>query len=189
MPCRRSRAPRERRPPAGGTAGRPGAVTGAYPAVAHPVPTGGPGGPTGREDAGRRAESRAALSEPAGGRSGRRAARLGELLTGPALRVRARELPARLDSDGRDLRGTLRAWISAGGNAERAAQLLGVHAQTVHEHVRSAEPVLERRPLATGSDLYEVVPAHVAAGDLRRPDLHGPADRAESGHPDSPVHD
>ncbi|MFH9553095.1 helix-turn-helix domain-containing protein [Streptomyces sp. NPDC017435] len=107
----------------------------------------------------------------------------------PALRVRARELPARLDSDGRDLRGTLRAWISAGGNAERAAQPLGVHAQTVREHVRSAEPSSNARPLAAGSDPYEVVPAHVAAGDLHRTDLRGPAHRAESGHPDSRVHD
>ncbi|MEU5764826.1 PucR family transcriptional regulator [Streptomyces asoensis] len=117
-----------------------------------------------------------------------RPARLGELLTGPGLRAWARELLARLDSDGRDLRGTLRAWISAGGNAERAAQLLGVHAQTVREHVRSAEPVLERQLLAAGSDLYEVVLAHVAAGDLDQPDLHGPARRTESGHPDPPVH-
>lgn len=188
MPCRRSRAPRERRPPAGGN-GRP-------PRCRHRgLPGRGASRADGRPGRADRAGRRRAAArvpthpEPAGGRSGRRAARLGELLTGPALRVRARELPARLDSDGRDLRGTLRAWISAGGNAERAAQLLGVHAQTVREHVRSAEPVLERRLLAAGSDLYEVVPAHVAAGDLRRPDLRGPAHRAESGHPDSPVHD
>ncbi|KQX64973.1 MULTISPECIES: helix-turn-helix domain-containing protein [unclassified Streptomyces] len=115
-------------------------------------------------------------------------ARLGELLGGPALRVWAQDLLARLDSDGRDLRGTLRAWIAAGGNAERAAHLLGVHAQTVREHVRSAEPVLERQLLAAGSDLYEVVLAHVAAGDLDQPDLHESAPWTESGHPDSPVH-
>lgn len=98
--------------------------------------------------------------------------RLGDLLTGPALRTWAHGLLARLDSDGRDLRGTLRAWITAGGNAERAAQLLGVHAQTVREHVRGAEPVLERRLLAAGSDLYEVVLAHLASGALDPPDLH-----------------
>lgn len=181
-------------PPVAGSAGAPPAGRRERPAA--PVPSPGPPRPwripcrraarAGRRRAAARVPSH---PEPAGGRSGRRAARHGELLTGPALRVRARELPARLDSDGRDLRGTLRAWISAGGNAERAAQLLGVHAQTVREHVRSAEPVLERRLLTAGSDLYEVVPAHVAAGDLRRPDLRGPAHRAESGHPDSPVHD
>ncbi|MCX4767621.1 helix-turn-helix domain-containing protein [Streptomyces sp. NBC_01275] len=116
-------------------------------------------------------------------------ARLGDLLTGPALHAWAQDLLARLDTDGRDLRRTLRAWIAAGGNAERAAHLVGVHAQTVREHVRSAEPVLERQLLASGSDLYEVVLAHLAIRELDRPDL--PADRtpeAETGHPDAPVH-
>ncbi|MDF2264578.1 helix-turn-helix domain-containing protein [Streptomyces coacervatus] len=110
--------------------------------------------------------------------------RLGELLAGPALRTWATDLLARLDADARDLRRTLRTWIAAGGNAERAAQLLGVHAQTVREHVRSAEPVLERQLLAAGSDLYEVVLAHLALGDLDQPDLH----RANRDHPDAPVH-
>ena len=110
--------------------------------------------------------------------------RLGELLAGPALRTWASDLLARLDADARDLRRTLRTWIAAGGNAERAAQNLGVHAQTVREHVRSAEPVLERQLLAAGSDLYEVVLAHLALGDLDQPDLR----RANRDHPDSPVH-
>jgi len=110
--------------------------------------------------------------------------RLGELLAGPALRTWASDLLARLDADARDLRRTLRTWIAAGGNAERAAQNLGVHAQTVREHVRSAEPVLERQLLAAGSDLYEVVLAHLALGDLDQPDLR----RANRDHTDSPVH-
>ncbi|GGT36687.1 DNA-binding protein [Streptomyces chromofuscus] len=97
--------------------------------------------------------------------------RLADLLDGPALHTWAGELLGRLDSDTRNPRRTLRTWIAAGGNAERAAQLLGVHAQTVREHVRSAEPVLERQLLAGGSDLYEVVLAHLALGDLDRPAL------------------
>ncbi|MGW2961078.1 helix-turn-helix domain-containing protein [Streptomyces sp. NPDC001220] len=111
-------------------------------------------------------------------------ARLGDLLAGPGLRAWAHDLLDRLTRDGRDLRGTLRAWISAGGNAERAAQDLGVHAQTVREHVRGAEPVLERQLLAAGTDLYEVVLAHLALGDLTAPALL----RANPGQPDSPVH-
>ncbi|MET9443726.1 helix-turn-helix domain-containing protein [Streptomyces sp. NPDC006610] len=109
---------------------------------------------------------------------------LTDLLAGPALRAWAGELLGRLDTDGRDLRRTLRTWIAAGANAERAAQLLGVHAQTVREHVRSAEPVLEHQLLAGGSDLYEIVLAHLALGDLDPPALHG----ANPDHPDSPVH-
>ncbi|MFL4946224.1 helix-turn-helix domain-containing protein [Streptomyces sp. MMS24-I31] len=97
--------------------------------------------------------------------------RFADLLTGPALRTWAHELLGRLTADARDLRGTLRTWIAAGGNAERAALLLGVHAQTVREHVRGAEPVLERQLLAAGSDLYEVVLAHLVVGDLVPPAL------------------
>jgi hypothetical protein len=96
---------------------------------------------------------------------------LWDLLSGPALRIWAQDVLGRLDTDSRDLRRTLRTWIAAGGNAERAAQALGVHAQTVREHVRSAEPVLERQLLAAGSDLYEVVLAHLATGELELPRL------------------
>lgn len=98
---------------------------------------------------------------------------LAGLLAGPAVRTWAEGLLGRLDEDTRNLRRTLRAWIAVGGNAERAAQTLGVHAQTVREHVRSAEPVLERRLPAFGTDLYEVVLAHLALGDLPRPVFAG----------------
>ncbi len=110
--------------------------------------------------------------------------RLGDLLSGRAMRTWAYDLLARLDTDARDLRRTLRTWIAEGANAERTAQTLGVHAQTVREHVRSAEPVLERRLLTGGSDLYEVVLAHLTLGDLDQPALHG----RKSGLPDSLVH-
>ncbi|WP_309062357.1 helix-turn-helix domain-containing protein [Streptomyces sp.] len=98
---------------------------------------------------------------------------LADLLAGPAVRAWAQGLLGRLDGDTRNLRRTLRTWIAVGGNAERAAQALGVHAQTVREHVRGAEPVLERRLLAAGTDLYEVVLAHLAVGDLEQPVLTG----------------
>ncbi|MCQ4198411.1 helix-turn-helix domain-containing protein [Streptomyces coelicoflavus] len=130
--------------------------------------------------------SQVGLAEtPPGGGRRTGAARLADLLSGPALRAWAGDLLGRLDPDGRDLRRTLRTWIAAGGNAERAAHQLGMHAQTVREHVRSAEPLLERELLAAGSDLYEVVLAHLATGDLDQPPLHG----TKPGHPDSPVHD
>ncbi|MEU1853847.1 helix-turn-helix domain-containing protein [Streptomyces sp. NPDC019990] len=97
--------------------------------------------------------------------------RFSDLLSGP-VRTWARNLLGRLDEDARNPRRTLRAWIAVGGNAERAAQALGMHAQTVREHVRSAEPVLERQLLAAGTDLYEVVLAHLAVRDLDLPVLH-----------------
>ncbi|MER7779198.1 helix-turn-helix domain-containing protein [Streptomyces sp. NPDC096191] len=130
--------------------------------------------------------SQVCLAEPPGVAGPERAGAAGltDLLSGPALRTWAADLLGRLAPDGRDLRRTLRTWIAVGGNAERAAQRLGMHPQTVREHVRSAEPVLERQLLAAGSDLYEVVLAHLAEGDLGGPSLPG----TKPGHPDSPVH-
>ncbi|MGY1577582.1 helix-turn-helix domain-containing protein [Streptomyces sp. MN13] len=128
--------------------------------------------------------TQAGLGDGPDGPTGAGRTRLGDLLAGPAVRSWASALLARLDTDGRALRRTLRAWIAAGGNAERAAQHLGVHAQTVREHVRAAEPVLERQLLAGGSDLYDVVLAHLALGDLPVPALH----TADGDNPDSPVH-
>ncbi|KUO15512.1 helix-turn-helix domain-containing protein [Streptomyces dysideae] len=121
---------------------------------------------------------------PGDGTADASAARLDDLLAGPALRTWAHDLLARLHTDTRDLRRTLRTWIAAGGNAERTAQTLGVHPQTVREHVRGAEPVLERQLLAGGSDLYELVLAYLATGDLEPPALHG----AKADVPDSLVH-
>lgn len=130
--------------------------------------------------------SQVGLAEPPAGAGpdGAGAAGLTDLLSGPPLRTWAGDLLGRLDPDARDLRRTLRTWIAVGGNAERAAERLGMHAQTVREHVRSAEPVLERQLLAGGSDLYEVVLAHLAEGTLGGPPLPG----TKPGHPDSPVH-
>ncbi|WP_373462332.1 helix-turn-helix domain-containing protein [Streptomyces sp. V3I7] len=105
-----------------------------------------------------------------------RAVPAADLLAGRAIRAWAQDLVGRLTRDGRDLRGTLRAWIAAGGNAERAAHEIGVHAQTVREHVRSAEPVLERQLLAGGTDLYEVVLAYLAVGELAGPALGRPVE-------------
>ncbi|MCZ9339633.1 helix-turn-helix domain-containing protein, partial [Streptomyces sp. TRM76130] len=98
---------------------------------------------------------------------------LTELLTEPAPRAWAGDLLGRLAPDPRNLRRTLRTWIAVGGNAERTGRTLGLHPQTVRDHVRAAEPVLERQLLAGGGDLYEVVLAHLAVGELDRPALCG----------------
>ncbi|MFI9250860.1 helix-turn-helix domain-containing protein [Streptomyces sp. NPDC053069] len=123
--------------------------------------------------------------DPRGGAPGPPArTRLAELLDTSALRSWAEGLLGRLDTDGRDLRGTLRAWTAADAHAERAAQALGVHAQTVRERVRAAEPVLERRLTAGGTDLYEVVLAQLVTGELPVPGLGAP----DQDQPDASVH-
>lgn len=103
---------------------------------------------------------------------------LDDLLATPALHTWAHGLLARLDADPRGLRRTLRAWITAQGNAERAAHALGVHPQTVRDHLRSTELLLERRLLDPGGDLYEVVLAHLVTGDVDGPE---PANGGEAG--------
>ncbi|WP_369387027.1 helix-turn-helix domain-containing protein [Streptomyces sp. CG1] len=117
---------------------------------------------------------------------------LTELLRTNALHAWGEGLLGRLDDDGRDLRRTLRAWTAADAHAERAAQVLGVHAQTVREHLRAAEPVLERRLTSGGTDLYEAVLAQLVTGELPVPDVGLAAvpapGAANPDQPDAPVH-
>ncbi|MGV4988348.1 hypothetical protein [Streptomyces sp. NRAIS3] len=68
-------------------------------------------------------------------------------------------------------------------SAERAARALVVHAQAVRE------PVLDRRLSVGGTDLYEVVLAHLVTGELPVPDLGVPGlGVANPGQSDSAVH-
>nr|WP_245238303.1 helix-turn-helix domain-containing protein [Streptomyces roseochromogenus] len=117
---------------------------------------------------------------------------LAELLRTSARHAWAAGIVGRLGDDGRDLRRTLRAWTGADAHAEHSAQALGVHARTVREHLRAAEPVLERRLTAGGTDLYEVVLAQLVTGELHVPGLGRAAvpapGAANPDQPDAPVH-
>ncbi|AUG76174.1 PucR family transcriptional regulator [Kitasatospora sp. MMS16-BH015] len=113
--------------------------------------------------------------------TGASAVRLAEVLGAEAARAWAEGLAERLAEDGRDLRGTLRAWLGADANVERAARRLGLHPQTVREHLRSAEQLLQRQLLSGGSGVYETALAFAALGEL---ELHlepGRAGRAPEG--------
>ncbi|WP_329347348.1 helix-turn-helix domain-containing protein [Streptomyces sp. NBC_01261] len=94
---------------------------------------------------------------------------LERMLAGAEVRLWAEDLLRRLTDDDRDLRGTLRAWITCGASTEQAAHRLGLHVQTVRQHIRSAEPLLQRCLLSAGSELYEVVLAHMAMGETPIP--------------------
>ncbi|MFC0601170.1 helix-turn-helix domain-containing protein [Streptomyces palmae] len=74
----------------------------------------------------------------------------------------ARALLRGLDADRRDLRSTLRAWIAANTHVETTADRLGVHVQTVREHLRSAERLLEQQLLAGGGGVHDLVLAFAA---------------------------
>ncbi|WP_280699699.1 helix-turn-helix domain-containing protein [Kitasatospora sp. GP82] len=100
-------------------------------------------------------------------RPGRRtSATLSEVLSGEGARTWAQALLQRLAEDARDLRGTLLAWLAAGASVEQAARQLGLHPQTVREHLRSAERLLQRQLLSGGGGQYEVTLAFAVLGEL-----------------------
>ncbi|MGW2368357.1 helix-turn-helix domain-containing protein [Streptomyces sp. NPDC001667] len=98
---------------------------------------------------------------------------LAGLLDTEGVRGWAAELLGRLDADDRGLRRTLRVWIAENTGVERAAGRLGLHPQTVREHVRSAEQLLRRQLFTGGGDLYEVVLALAAVDGSELPALTG----------------
>ncbi|MEU5425423.1 helix-turn-helix domain-containing protein [Streptomyces olivoreticuli] len=98
---------------------------------------------------------------------------LDRLLDTEGVRGWATEFLGRLAADDRDLHRTLRAWIAENTGVERAAHRLGLHPQTVREHVRSAEPLLRRQLFTGGGDLYEVVLALAAVDGMELPALTG----------------
>ncbi|MFF4220302.1 helix-turn-helix domain-containing protein [Streptomyces nondiastaticus] len=93
-------------------------------------------------------------------------ASLERLLASDGPRAWAGELLGRLTADDRDLRRTLRVWISENTAVEGAAARLGVHPRTVRDHLRGAEHLLGRRLVPGGGDLYEVVLACAALADV-----------------------
>ncbi|MEV6670253.1 helix-turn-helix domain-containing protein [Streptomyces sp. NPDC051162] len=95
------------------------------------------------------------------------------LLGTEGVRGWAAELLGRLAADDRELRRTLRAWIAENTGVERAAGRLGLHPQTVREHVRSAEPLLRRQLFTGGGDLYELVLALAAVDGTELPAFGG----------------
>ncbi|MER6400108.1 helix-turn-helix domain-containing protein [Kitasatospora sp. NPDC001603] len=76
-----------------------------------------------------------------------------DILDTAPVRQWAERFLGRLDSDRRQLRETLSAWIQAKARIEDTAHLVGLHPATVRVHLRSAEQLLQRRLLTnTTSD-------------------------------------
>lgn len=94
---------------------------------------------------------------------------LAEVLGGEAVQVWAAGLLRRLDEDGRGLRATLLSWLSVNTGVETAAGRLGLHPQTVRDHLRAAERLLQRQLLSGGGGVYEVALAFAALGELELP--------------------
>ncbi|ONK14787.1 helix-turn-helix domain-containing protein [Streptomyces sp. MP131-18] len=108
---------------------------------------------------------------PYPGAAGRRdAPGLDELLRTPAATAWAGAVLSDLDDPaGRDLRGTLRAWIETDANAQRTGHRLGISRSTVAARLRAAERLLNRDLLTTGAGVHDVVHALRISGDLASP--------------------
>ncbi|WP_156178953.1 PucR family transcriptional regulator [Saccharothrix sp. ST-888] len=111
-----------------------------------------------------------------------RPVRLVDVLSGAGARTWSEALLRRLAEDGRDLRGTLLTWLAADASVERTARQLDLHPQTVREHLRSAERLLQRQLLSGGGGVYETALAFAVLGELEfaepagLPDSPGPAE-------------
>ncbi|MFF3551870.1 helix-turn-helix domain-containing protein [Streptomyces tsukubensis] len=88
--------------------------------------------------------------------------RLEQILAARGVREWAEHLVAPLAGDDRDLRRTLCVWIGENCGVEPTARRLGLHPQTVRDRLRSAETLLDKRLIAGGSDLYELIAAFTA---------------------------
>ncbi|MFE9421563.1 helix-turn-helix domain-containing protein [Kitasatospora sp. NPDC006697] len=84
------------------------------------------------------------------------AVRLEAILGSPAARAWARAFLAPLEEDRRRLLGTLAAWVAAGANARDTRVGLGLHHQTVLDHLRTAERLLQRELTAGRTGAYEL---------------------------------
>lgn len=64
------------------------------------------------------------------------------------------------------MRTTLRTWIETNTDAQRTARLLGNSRTTVAAHLRTAERLLNRDLLTTGSGVHDLVYAFGLLGEI-----------------------
>ncbi|MFE0460663.1 helix-turn-helix domain-containing protein [Kitasatospora sp. NPDC058965] len=81
---------------------------------------------------------------------------LAAVLDGEAARAWSRSFLDPLAGDRRPLLRTLAAWVRAGANARDTQAALGLHHQTVLDHLRTAERLLQRELTGGRSGAYEL---------------------------------
>ncbi|WP_101379590.1 helix-turn-helix domain-containing protein [Kitasatospora sp. GP30] len=89
-------------------------------------------------------------------RSAGRRVGLPAILSSEAARAWAQAFLAPLAEDRRPLLRTLAGWVAAGANARDTQTALGLHQQTVLDHLRTAERLLQRELTAGRSGAYEL---------------------------------
>ncbi|TQF06106.1 hypothetical protein E6W39_32660 [Kitasatospora acidiphila] len=95
-------------------------------------------------------------SEATDQRSAGRRVGLPEILSSEAARAWAQAFLAPLAEDRRPLLRTLAGWVAAGANARDTQTALGLHQQTVLDHLRTAERLLQRELTVGRSGAYEL---------------------------------
>jgi hypothetical protein len=81
---------------------------------------------------------------------------LAAILSSAAARAWAQAFLAPLAEDRRPLLRTLAGWVTAGANARDTQTMLGLHQQTVLDHLRTAERLLQRELTAGRSGAHEL---------------------------------
>jgi sugar diacid utilization regulator len=88
------------------------------------------------------------------------------LLSAPAVIASAEMMLQPLEKDSRNLRRTLVAWLAHNTNADAAGADLDMHGQTVRNHLRRVEELLERELLGGAYEAHDIVIALFIVGDF-----------------------
>ncbi|WP_327065078.1 helix-turn-helix domain-containing protein [Kitasatospora sp. NBC_01302] len=104
-------------------------------------------------------------SEPPSGTLAERPVPLARLLAADPARGWAQRWLAPLAQDGRDLRRTLLTWVGCNTRVERAAARLGLYPDTVRDHLKAADRLLQR-DLLSPSGPHDLVLSLLAVGAI-----------------------
>jgi DNA-directed RNA polymerase specialized sigma24 family protein len=90
---------------------------------------------------------------------------IAEVLAAPAAHTWARELLAPLHEDGRPLLASLRAWVTCNTHVGACSETLGLHPNTIRNHLSACEQLLGRKLLSNSGGAYDPVMALGILGD------------------------
>ncbi|WP_432190397.1 helix-turn-helix domain-containing protein [Streptomyces sp. Tue6028] len=82
---------------------------------------------------------------------------LAEVLASPAAQSWARKLIDPLHEDGRSLLTSLRAWIACNGHVSACSEQLGLHPNTIRNHLSACEQLLGRKLLSNAGGVHDLV--------------------------------
>lgn len=87
------------------------------------------------------------------------------VLAAPAAHAWARDLIAPLHKDGRPLLTSLRAWVTGNAHVGACSEALGLHPNTIRNHLSACEQLLGRKLVSNTGGAYDLVMALEILGD------------------------